>query len=47
VTALAHDPSKPEVRGNISYVQRRHFTATKTSISHEDEDRAFPETTLL
>jgi hypothetical protein len=47
VTTLAHDPSKPEVRGDISYVQRRHFTATKPAIGHGGEDRALPETTLL
>jgi hypothetical protein len=29
VTPLAHDPTKPEVRGHIPYVQRRHLTATK------------------
>ena len=30
VTAFAHDPSKPEVRGDITYVQRRYLTATQT-----------------
>jgi hypothetical protein len=45
VTTLTHDPAKPEVMGNISYVQRRHFTAPKPSIGHEGEDRALPETT--
>ena len=45
VTTLAHDPSKPEVRGHISYVQRRHFTASKPSIGHGGKNRALPETT--
>jgi hypothetical protein len=45
VATLTHDPSKPEVRGNISYVQRHHFAATKPSIGHEGKDRALPETT--
>src|SRR5713101_4060214 len=35
VTALAHDPTKPEVMSDITYVQRRHLTATKPSIGHE------------
>ena len=44
VTALTHDPSKPEVGGDISYVQRRHFPATKPSIGHEGKNRTLPET---
>src|SRR6266704_4563001 len=35
VTALAHDPSKPEVRGDVTHVQRRHLPAPKPSIGHE------------
>src|SRR5258705_13201346 len=27
VTTLAHDPTKPEVRGNVTHVQRCHLTA--------------------
>jgi hypothetical protein len=46
VTTLAHDPPRPEVRGDITHVQRRHVTATKASIGHEGEDRALPETPL-
>ena len=44
VTTFTHDPTKPEVGSNISYVQRSHFTASKPSIGHEGEDRALPET---
>ncbi len=39
VTTLAHDPSKPEVRGDISDVQRRPFTKTKPAIGHGGKDR--------
>src|SRR5882724_1326250 len=35
VTALAYDPTKPEVRSDITYIQCRYFPATKPSISHE------------
>jgi hypothetical protein len=45
MTTFAHDPSKPEVRGDIAYVQRRHFTASKPSIGHGGKNRALPETT--
>src|SRR3989442_11342515 len=43
VTALAHDPSKPEVMSDITYVQCRYFPATKPSQGHEGENRALPE----
>src|SRR6266571_5544974 len=46
VTALADDPTKPEVRGNVPYVQRCYLTATKPSVGHEGEDGALPEITL-
>src|SRR5713101_3128112 len=46
VTTLAHDPTKPEVRGNVTYVQRCYLTATKPSIGHESEHGTLPEATL-
>src|SRR5262249_3557443 len=47
VTTLAHDPSKPEVRGNISDIERCHFPATKPAKGHEGKDPGFAESTLL
>ena len=47
VTTLAHDPTKPEVGSDITYIQCRYFRATKPSIGHEGEDGALPETTLV
>ena len=46
VTALAHDPTESEVRGDITHVEPCHLTAPKPSMGHEDEDGALPESAL-
>src|SRR5215813_667671 len=43
VPTFADDPTKPELRSDITHIQRCDFTATKPSAGHEGEDRALPE----
>src|SRR5258705_13145867 len=42
VTALAHDPTESEVRGDITHVKPCHLTAPKPSMGHEEADGALP-----
>jgi len=43
VPTFADDPTKSEVRGDITHIQRCNFTATKPSAGHEGEDCALSE----